>query len=123
MTQRWAQDQVRAFALALPEAHASSHTGRPDLRVRRAGSTFRATISGTPASRSTASSERQRSVTYPATFPPISATPGPEQPHTECLVHRLIATPMSDPHHGGIRRRGSLAAEPRVRARPRPIDR
>ena len=34
MSLRWTQDQVRAFALALPEAHEHSHMGRPDLRVR-----------------------------------------------------------------------------------------
>lgn len=31
----WTQDEVRAFALSLPEAHAHSHMGRPDLRVRK----------------------------------------------------------------------------------------
>lgn len=28
------QDEVRAFALSLPETHESSHHGTPDLRVR-----------------------------------------------------------------------------------------
>src|SRR5690606_38558888 len=32
---RWTQAEVRAFALSLPEAHESSHMGRPDLRVRK----------------------------------------------------------------------------------------
>lgn len=31
---RLTQEGVRAFALALPEAHQASHMGRPDLRVR-----------------------------------------------------------------------------------------
>lgn len=31
---RWTQEEVRHFALSLPEAHESSHFGRPDLRVR-----------------------------------------------------------------------------------------
>jgi hypothetical protein len=34
MPQRWSQDQVRAFALSLPETHEHAHMGRPDLRVR-----------------------------------------------------------------------------------------
>lgn len=34
MSTRWTQDQVRSFALSLPEAHEDSHSGRPDLRVR-----------------------------------------------------------------------------------------
>ena len=33
--ERWTQEEVRAFALSLPEAHAHSHMGRPDLRVRK----------------------------------------------------------------------------------------
>lgn len=34
MTKPLTQEQVRAFALSLPEAHESSHHGTPDLRVR-----------------------------------------------------------------------------------------
>lgn len=30
----WSQDEVRRFALSLPEAHEHSHFGRPDIRVR-----------------------------------------------------------------------------------------
>lgn len=30
----WSQEEVRRFALSLPEAHEHSHFGRPDLRVR-----------------------------------------------------------------------------------------
>ena len=35
MPRRWSQEQVRAFALSLPEAQELSHMGRPDLRVRK----------------------------------------------------------------------------------------
>ena len=35
MPRRWSQEQVRAFALSLPEAHEHEHMGRPDLRVRK----------------------------------------------------------------------------------------
>ncbi len=31
---RWSQDDVRRFALSLPETHEASHHGRADLRVR-----------------------------------------------------------------------------------------
>ena len=31
---KWTQEDVRAFALSLPEAHEASHMARPDLRVR-----------------------------------------------------------------------------------------
>lgn len=31
---RWTQDQVRAFALGMPEVREGSHQGRADLRVR-----------------------------------------------------------------------------------------
>jgi hypothetical protein len=31
----WSQEDVRSFALSLPEAHEASHMGRPDLRVRK----------------------------------------------------------------------------------------
>jgi hypothetical protein len=34
MDLRLSQEQVRAFALSLPESHQHSHMGRPDLRVR-----------------------------------------------------------------------------------------
>lgn len=34
MTTLFTQDQVRAFALSLPEAHEASHHGTPDLRVQ-----------------------------------------------------------------------------------------
>lgn len=34
MPLKWTQDEVRAFALSLPETHAHAHMGRPDLRVR-----------------------------------------------------------------------------------------
>lgn len=30
----WSQDEVRAFALSLPETHEHSHFDRPDIRVR-----------------------------------------------------------------------------------------
>jgi hypothetical protein len=30
----WTVDEVRRFALSLPEAHEHSHFGRPDIRVR-----------------------------------------------------------------------------------------
>lgn len=30
----WTAEEVRRFALSLPEAHESSHFGRPDIRVR-----------------------------------------------------------------------------------------
>lgn len=33
-SRRWSQDEVRHFALSLPEAHEHSHFGRPDIRVR-----------------------------------------------------------------------------------------
>lgn len=33
MEKPWTQDDVRSFALGLPEVHESSHQGRPDLRV------------------------------------------------------------------------------------------
>lgn len=32
--ERWTLEEVRAFALSLPEAHEHAHFGRPDLRVR-----------------------------------------------------------------------------------------
>ncbi len=34
MADRWTQEQARAFALELPEAHEAAHHGTPDLRVR-----------------------------------------------------------------------------------------
>jgi hypothetical protein len=30
----WTPEEVRAFALSLPEAHEHAHFGRPDIRVR-----------------------------------------------------------------------------------------
>lgn len=35
MAMYWTQDEVRAFALSLPETSEESHMGRPDLRVRK----------------------------------------------------------------------------------------